>query len=612
MRCQSIVALLTLSLLAGAAQAAPTAFHGPYLNNVHSDGVTILWESPTPTTGVVWYGLNGPNEQMQASSAPSLHHEVQLIGLSGMAPPGTLFVYELEVGGQRYPGQFRTAVQGDTAFQFIAYGDNRSSEPQHTAVVDALMLEMPDAHFVMSTGDMVSDGENEGNWDTFFGIEAPFLARTPIYLAIGNHEVDDGDWSIGQRVFAPPTNVTPASNNEAFYHFIHGNTQLIVINLETDTLYTGLLSVLGGDQEDWLQDVLTMRPPGVRHRILFIHKGPYSSKPGRTGNFWLRQWMEDFKTHEIDLIISGHDHYAERGWTENGIPYVIHGGGGAPLYNTLGPRVVADHSIVYGASQLGYLVVRVDGPKLDVKIKDLNGHVVDTFSYGDTQTPQCMSVTDCGAPPQFGCLGGSWECRRSACNWTCGAGGGAVTCSRDSDCVTALGPRCSGTAVCERPVLDPRQWYCQCEVPPECTMASDCAGRPPPIPDCVGTWDCPDEVCEFSPKTLCEEDAGVPLDAAVPADAGDAEDAGISTDVGGQRDASPEDAARTEDAQVAPDSGPAPVLDAGMIVVDAGEVAAPVEEGCGCSSAGTARGPGLIWALLLGAVLARRRRRFVG
>jgi MYXO-CTERM domain-containing protein len=38
-----------------------------------------------------------------------------------------------------------------------------------------------------------------------------------------------------------------------------------------------------------------------------------------------------FKAHHVDLILAGHDHIYERGFAL-GLPYIVSGGGGAPLY----------------------------------------------------------------------------------------------------------------------------------------------------------------------------------------------------------------------------------------------------------------------------------------
>ncbi len=565
------------------AHAQPGVFRGPYLTDVTSDAITLLWESPTPTTGTIRYGVAAVTENVAVDNVPATHHEVRLTGLSALAAGGTKFVYELEVDGMTYPGSFRTAVVGDAPFSFVVFGDNRSSVPQHMAVLDALLAEPTEAYFAMSTGDMVSDGNNESQWDSFFTIEQPFLAKTPVYLAIGNHEVDGGDWQVPRRIFAAPTTVPPASNDESFYHFVYGNAQIIVINIETHTLFPSVLGVFGGDQEVWLTDVLDNPPAGIQHRFLFIHQGPYSSKPGRDGNFWLRTWLPDLKAANIDVIISGHDHYAERGFAVNGVPYVIHGGGGAPLYDTLGPRVVADHTILYGETRLGYVVVDVDGPHAEVSIRTLDGFTIDNFSYGDPSHPAaCVSASDCGGPPTYGCPDGSWECVKSFCRYTCDPGlvDSLVTCFTNTDCENAIGAVCGGQAHCEMPDINPLEWHCLCDVAPQCVSDANCAGLEPPIAGCAGSWACVDETCEFSPDTVCDPpgptDAGVPDATAAPVD-----DAGSTAgDDAGGNPANP---------------------DAGGGSGSSG--------GCGCKASSNESPYGvLVWLLLALAALGRRRR----
>lgn len=594
---------------AASARGDAGIFRGPYLNNVTTDAITVLFENPTAVAGVLRYGVAQPSEHTIQIGTARKHQEVRITGLSGLAAPGSRFVYELEVEGVVRSGEFHTAPTGRTPFTFLAYGDNRSSETQHQAVVDALMREMSTARFAMSTGDMVSSGLNEGHWDDFFRIEAPFLAKTPTYLAIGNHEVDLGDWTIGRRLFQHPTDVPPASNDESFYRFLYGNVELIVINVETENLYTGLLGLLAGDQARWLEDVLPNPLAGADHRFVFIHQGPYSSKPGRNGNFWLRQWLGSFKQHGIDAVISGHDHYAEWGFTKFGLPYFIHGGGGAPLYENKGLRVEGDHTINYGVSELGYMLVHIDGEKARFEVKDLRGRVVAHYEYGNSAQPACQLAADCGGPPPYGCPGGEWECHRSACRYTCENGSSTlVTCFTDQACEDAIAGQCPGAVRCERPGINPLEYYCACDIPPDCTTTADCQSRPPPVEGCEGTWACQDDVCEFSPVTVCAPPE--PADAGTPTDASEAADLGAPSD----------DAATPPDAEPAPDTGsvsedaePA-VVDLGPASPDASTAAPPPTGGCDCRaasaspSAGDHRAPlGGLAVLLLG--LARRRVR---
>jgi len=510
----------------------------------------------------------------------SQHQSVRLTGLSGLVSAGGEIIYEVEVGGDVRSGSFTTAVTPGAPFAFVVYGDNRSSVPQHTAVVDAILSEPVPLRFVVSSGDMVSDGQNESHWDSFFEIEAPLLAQLPIYTVIGNHEVDGDNWDVTERIFEQPTTVSPASGSESYYHVVYGNVEIIVLDGYLNTLYRLGSVTWPGGQEEWLEEVLDDPPAGVEHRFVVIHMGPYTSKSGRNGEYWLRFWLDDFRSAGVNAIISGHDHYAERGWTGNGILYFIHGGGGAPLYDTLGPRQTLDHTIVHSESQLGYLLVEIDGPMAELTIKGIDGEVVDYVAYGDPAQPECVTTPNCDAvaEPELMCNGGDLECINGLCSPTCPADvDDIVGCLSDDECESELGASCPGDAYCDQPgeIWEVWTFHCRCDTN-ECDGAIDCEGREPPVPGCVGTWDCVDEgVCEFTPSNgICTQ----------PSDDG-APDGGAGDP--GTGDAASGDAATGGDS---------------MSSGDATGAAAP-DGGCQCNGAG---GVGPVTLLLL---LWRRRRR---
>jgi MYXO-CTERM domain-containing protein len=562
---------------------AQGVFRGPLLQSPKPDEITLVYESPSPSTGVVRYGVGAPSGQTVNTGAAATHHELRLTGLSALGPPGTEIRYELEVGGTVHAGSFLLPPAAGSPFRFIVYGDNRSSPAQHQQVVNALMADTPRSSFAINTGDLVSSGQDEGDWDEFFPVANPFLAQTPLYMAIGNHETVINNWDVTRRIFVLPTDQAPASNEEGFYRVLYGNVELIVINVEADNLYT--VSFLAGDQEAWLEQVLATRTAGIEHRFLFIHQGPYSSKVGRNGNFWLRQWLPDLATAGIDVIFSGHDHYGERGFAENGIPYVIHGGGGAPLYETLGPRTTSDHTIIWGESRLGYATVDIDGPKATIQLRGLAGEVLDQFSYGDAVAPACQQASDCGPAPTHGCPGGGWACEKNACRYACGPGSGSlIACATDRACEDLL-TSCQGTPTCQHPSLNPLGWYCECVLPPECQAAADCAGRSSPIPGCTGTWGCEDEQCEFTAELCMPVDAGV--------DAG-AADSGTQSPIDGGVDGAIADAGQLADAAAPADTGLS------------GE-APPAASGCGCETSSGA-GPEL-WLWLSAALFYAGARR---
>ena len=45
-----------------------------------------------------------------------------------------------------------------------------------------------------------------------------------------------------------------------------------------------------------------------------------------------RAFSPIFEKHDVDLVIAGHDHHYERTKRQNGVEYIVTGGGGAATY----------------------------------------------------------------------------------------------------------------------------------------------------------------------------------------------------------------------------------------------------------------------------------------
>ncbi|MFH1861412.1 MAG: fibronectin type III domain-containing protein [bacterium] len=118
--------------------------------------------------------------------------------------PGTRYYYTVtEDLVWYYPSTFRTAP-AETALncKFLVYGDTRSNPNRHNQVAGAMVSTFTaDSMFeslVISTGDLVSDGNSERDWHReFFFTGVPptsfedineLLAHVPYQSARGNHE----------------------------------------------------------------------------------------------------------------------------------------------------------------------------------------------------------------------------------------------------------------------------------------------------------------------------------------------------------------------------------------------------------------------------------------
>ncbi|MBW2533834.1 MAG: metallophosphoesterase, partial [Deltaproteobacteria bacterium] len=369
---------------------------GPHLQDLRTDGVTIVWEQQSSGAGTV--SISGSD---YTSSASGLLQEVRITGLS----PATTYDYTLQTDGVTASGSFATAPSEPlSSIRFVVMGDNRTDPVAHESVVSAVLAEGP-VDFVLNTGDMVASGEVAADWQQFFDVEQPLIQNTAWYPLIGNHEEDGGDLPhFYTDYLAPPTDT---SGLEGYYSFAYANSAFVVLDGHVNTVDVlfGLWRNFDDTQRAWLDTVLGQyqADPAVQHIFVLNHEPPYSSSPGRSGMHALRLLLPMFESYGVDALFSGHDHYLERGESPKAIPYFIMGGGGAPLYDNssegnLGfkaamaiPWLDDAHTVHFARKAYGYLLVDVCNGQVDTTVKDTSGNVLDTFGWntGDVAPGGC-------------------------------------------------------------------------------------------------------------------------------------------------------------------------------------------------------------------------------
>jgi hypothetical protein len=421
-----------------AAPARQALAKGPYVTDVTDRTATVRFElaSPAPAALDVTTVSTpiGARPDAGAGASKSLHvespdpgamHVVRVAGLE----PATRYGYVVKVAGKPVAdGHFETAPapDSDAPQTFIVYGDERTDDAAHAAVVRAIG-DTP-ADFLVNTGDMVADGGKASDWQTFFDIERPLLHERALFVAIGNHELYDD--AAGQN-FARYFGFPDAGGAPQPYGTVRvGRTRLFFLN--------GMHDWASGPERTWLEHALADADvePGLAWRFAVVHHGPWSSGPHGPNTLLQGAHIPELlAAHKVDLVFSGHDHIYERG-DAGLLKYVISGGGGAPVYRDIHPTPTtrtaeATHHFVEVTLQgdaLQLVAHRVDGSLLE-KCGFTRGH-----------------PWDCDPPPAA-------HASVAPAGSTDGGGSGALAGGAGASAPGARGCACS--AIGQSPASDP-------------------------------------------------------------------------------------------------------------------------------------------------------------
>ena len=306
--------------------------------------------------------------------------------------PSSRYRYRVEVGDQKWEGEFATAppVGKDVPFSFVVVGDSRNGVEQHRRVIERMSQEVPD--FVLGTGDMVDEGYREEQWQQFFDVENRLLRDNVYFPALGNHDRQGrGRTADAYRAyFSVPEN---GDNTERYYAFTYASARFLVLD---SNAYSFALT----DQTAWLERELiaARQDPAIHHIFVVMHHPPYSiSLHG--GALDLRErWTPLFEKYQVSAVFSGHDHVYERA-EHNGLHYFVSGGGGAPLY----PRRPQSNPVDVEAVKkferaLHYLRVTLTGNRIEVSAIRADGTTIETTSWTDGPAPTTTATATHAAP----------------------------------------------------------------------------------------------------------------------------------------------------------------------------------------------------------------------
>lgn len=428
MRRLAYLTFAAIVLATRAAGATGPITKGPWIQKVTPTSAVIRVEVDPPSPVTVELGIGsagtdaGGARTLESKEARALHSI-----LVDKLDPATRYAFTVRAGGAQKYGAVTTAPEDPSApFRFLVFGDNRTDDAAHAAVVRAMASS--NADFLVHTGDFVANGGSAPEWQTFFDIEAPIMRDRCLFSCVGNHELVDGAGIQYVRYFGPadgpaPLSLTPESLNGTFRW---GNARFFLVN--------GMVSYATGQgSRDWLEKALANAADekGIVWRVIVTHHGPWSSGPHGDNTRFRDAGIPDLlKKHKVDLVIAGHDHIYERGLAD-GIAYFVSGGGGAPVYKikTKGPFARRTESVRH------YVEGSVSAVAIQFAATRPDGTVIERCGLRKGEG------WDCDAPAAAAASGAASGSSGSGQSTAAGASSGGSKCG----CRAAGGERASGS-----------------------------------------------------------------------------------------------------------------------------------------------------------------------
>jgi 3',5'-cyclic AMP phosphodiesterase CpdA len=298
--------------------------------------------------------------------------------------PNTVYAYRVGDGTVWSEwNQFQTAEANDAPFQFVYLGDPQNSILSICSRVFRMAYQKaPAARFWLMTGDLVNNGENDGEWEQLFDAFGWIARVTSIMPLPGNHEYNEmktsGDTTrhltpLWRPQFSLPDNGPPGLE-ETVYYIDCQNTRFIALNGNEQSEI----------QAEWLTKVLSDNPN--RWTIVSMHQPLYSSAKNRDNVHLQKLFLPIFDNYGVDLVLQGHDHCYSRTYKlragkvvaekSRGTVYVVSVSG--PKIYTLNPLYQSLMAKMDSGKQL-FQVISINKKRLSYEAWTASGELFDTF-----------------------------------------------------------------------------------------------------------------------------------------------------------------------------------------------------------------------------------------